>query len=364
MIGTRPATAIVTGAGGQDGYFLTARLLTEQSTVHAVLRPGADAAELRALPGRGRLVVHELDLEDGAGLRLLIGSVGPDELYNLAGVSSVRRSFEDPAAAWRANAEAVQAILEAVRMKSPHTRLYQASSTDMFGATPGAAVVHDERSPLRPQSPYAAAKAAAHVMCGAYRRAFALRVACGILSNHESRRRPGGFLTRQVVDHVREVRRCVSTGTPPEPMRIGNLASQRDWGFAPDYVDGIVRIIRQVSVRAEVAKTSPAPDTADLYRDYVLGTGQLHAVWQLVDRAFALGGVPLRWDRSSSDPSSWSARLAESGQPAVVVDPARLRPADPSAVGTDPTDAFRELGWRPRIGLNGFLTDMLDADLA
>jgi GDPmannose 4,6-dehydratase len=146
-------------------------------------------------------------------------------------------------------------------------------------------------------------------------------------------------------------------------LSVGNLAARRDWGFAPDYVDGMIRILRQLSFRAETAGHASEPDVGSSYRDYVLGTGELHAVWQLIDRAFALGGSPLEWDRTDPDPGRWSARFRDTGNPAIVVDPSLLRPSDPAAIGVDPSLARRELGWRPTVGLDHFLLDMLSADI-
>jgi GDPmannose 4,6-dehydratase len=175
-----------------------------------------------------------------------------------------------------------------------------------------------------------------------------VRIACGILFNHESHRRGPQFLSRKVVDHVLALR----AGTVTEPLALGNLKVQRDWGFAPDYVDGMVAVLRQNA------------DEAASYRDYVLGTGHLHHVWELADRAFALGGFELEWNLDGNDPTTWGAALAGSGEPAVVVDPAFIRPADPRAIAADPTRAQSELGWEPRAGLDTFLEDMLAAGVA
>jgi GDPmannose 4,6-dehydratase len=130
------------------------------------------------------------------------------------------------------------------------------------------------------------------------------------------------------------------------------LKAQRDWGFAPDYVDGMVTMLRQSAVRG-------VPDEAASYRDYVLGTGELHAVWELADRAFALAGFELEWQLDGEDPLAWSARFAGSGEPAVVVDPAFIRPADPKAIAADPRRVEAELGWTAEPGLDRFLEDML-----
>lgn len=356
--GTRPL-AVVTGAAGQDGFFLIKGLVQDGFVVHGTVRRGGSTFK----SGRGTwdqaVVIHELDLEEPAGYAELIAALKPDELYNLAGMSSVATSFVDPAAAWRTNADAVETMLEAVRKHSPATRFYQSSSSEMFGSAPGQESIHDEDSPLRPQSPYAAAKAAAHLLCEAYRRAYDMRIACGILFNHESSRRPATFLTRKVVDHVRALKRApeaVLRQTPP--LAMGNLAARRDWGFAPDYVDGIRRITGQIEVRARVLGETPDEDRGSNYRDYVLGTGELHAVWELVDRAFQLAGLPLEWDLAG-DPSGWSARFRGTSHLAVVVDPTFTRPVDPPAITADSSRARTELGWKPRTGLDPFLREML-----
>ena len=200
----QPRTAIVTGATGQDGYYLVRRLLESGWTVHATARDAAAATAL--FGGHERLRVETRDLHDPGPLCALVGEVRPEELYNLAGESSVGASFADPRATWDSNAHVVVHLLDAVRTDSPGTRFYQASSGEMFGSVPGASVVHDEESALNPQSPYAAAKAAAHLLCRSYRESYDLRIACGILFNHESHRRGGQFLTRKVVDHLHALR--------------------------------------------------------------------------------------------------------------------------------------------------------------
>jgi GDPmannose 4,6-dehydratase len=344
---TRPQTAIVTGATGQDGYFLVRRLLEDGWTVHAPVR---DVAAAQALfDGHERLNAVRRDLRDPAPLAALVGDLQPEELYNLAGESSVGASFDDPWATWETNAHVVVHLLDAIRRDSPGTRFYQASSGEMFGSTPGGDIVHDELSALSPQSPYAAAKAAAHLLCGSYRQSYDVRVACGILFNHESHRRGLRFLSRKVVDHLH----ALDGASARFPLSVGNLKAQRDWGFAPDYVAGMLMILRQASLRGDA-------DVASSYRDYVLGTGELSAVWELIDRAFVLAGFELAWRLDGEDPLAWSAAFADTGEPAVLVDPAFVRPSDPRAIVADPARIRAELGWEPRIGLDSFLLDMLE----
>jgi GDPmannose 4,6-dehydratase len=364
-IAVAPGIAIVTGASGQDGYLLTKRLLAEGWTVHAtVRRPGALKELDASLQAAGRLRIHVVDLLDPSDLFSLIAEVRPDEFYNLAGQSNVARSFADPWYTWRTNAEVVASLLICIREQSPQTRFYQASSTDMFGYVPGGAILHNENSALNPQSPYASAKAAAHLLCRSYREAYGMRIACGILSNHESHRRSAQFLSRKVTDHVRALRRhpeperAVDHGRAP--LLMGNLKIERDWGFAADYVAGMSMILRQIEIRAARLHRTREPDVGQHYRDYVLSTGQTHAVWQLADRAFGLAGFELDWQLDTDDPLLWGASFRATGLPAVIVDPTLLRPADPLTIRVDPSLARQELGWAPHQGLDIFLSDMLD----
>src|SRR5438105_13612623 len=342
----QPRTALVTGATGQDGFYLVRRLLAEGWTVHAAVRD-VEGAE-RLFDHHPQLNAVRRDLRDPGPLCALVGDVRPEELYNLAGESSVGASFADPRATWESNAHIVVALLDAVRNDSPATRFYQSSSGEMFGSAPGACVVHSETSALNPQSPYAAAKAAAHLLCRSYRESYDLRIACGILFNHESHRRGPQFLSRKIVDYLRALR----GGGERQPLALGNLMVQRDWGFAPNYVDAMIAILRQAEARG-------LPDEPRYYRDYVVGTGRLPHVWELADRAFALAGFELVWQLAGADPLEWSAAFADTGEPAVVVDPAFLRPADPQAIVADPARIVEELGWQPVPGLDAFLEDML-----
>jgi GDPmannose 4,6-dehydratase len=363
------ATALVIGASGQDGYFLTQRLLEEDWTVHAVVRESERLTPLLSnSTARDRLRVHTAELTSAESLFDLIARARPVEIYNLASQSSVSRSFADPLLTWRTNADFVALLLECVRVETPHSRLYQASSTDMFGGGDNGTLLCNEDSALNPQSPYASAKAAAHLLCRSYREDYNLRIACGILSNHESHRRRGHFLTRKVADHVRSLRGLKpdeQTRTPP--LKMGNLKIRRDWGFAPDYVEGMRLILRQIKVRAALTaradlleeNKAPMVDEGRAYRDYVLGTGQTHAVWELVDTAFRLIGFDLEWSLEGDDPRRWQAHFCSSGKLAVEVNPLLLRPADPFIIEVDSSRARRELGWSPREGLEIFLTDML-----
>jgi GDPmannose 4,6-dehydratase len=351
--------AIATGVNGQDGYFLTERLLREGWFVHAVTRelPGPDFESSRDI--RSHLRVHKIDLSQPQPLFDLIRETRPEELYNLAGQSSVSKSFVDPLYTWQTNTESVVHLLECLRKYSPKTRFYQASSTDMFGIPPGGTIVFDEDSALNPQSPYASAKAAAHLLCHSYREVYGLRITSGILSNHESHRRPISFLSRKVVEHVSSLRGFSgSRAAEAAPLAVGNLKVRRDWGFAPDYVEGMCRILRQIETRAAVARQSPQTDEGANYRDYVLATGETHAVWELIDSAFTIGGFELGWDLEGDNPAAWRGYFRSTKMPAVIVNPDLLRTAEPLVIRVDPSRAQKELGWAPRPGLEVFLREM------
>lgn len=359
---TQSRVAIVAGAGGQDGFFLTERLLADGWSVHGTSRRASDA-DFEHLAGdmKARFSLHQIDLLKPQPMFDLISSTQPDEFYNLAGQSSVSKSFSDPLYTWQTNAESVVHLLECIRKNSPHTRFYQASSTDMFGIPHDSSAIFNENSALNPQSPYASAKAAAHLLCHSYRQVYGLGIASGILSNHESHRRPASFLTRKVVEHIIGLRGfSESQIAKTSPLAVGNLKIRRDWGFAPDYVEGMCRILRQIQTRAEVSRQSPETDEGANYRDYVLATGETHAVWELIDCAFTIGGFELEWDLEGDDPAAWRGYFRSTKMPAVTVNRDLLRTAEPPVIQVDPGRALKELGWLPRRGLEIFLTDMLD----
>lgn len=351
---------IVTGAAGQDGSYLTERLLQEGATVHALVRSASAAATLRDTGNGRRLHVHVFDVRDANKMGELLHAVRPDEVFNLAGLSSVAASFDRPIETWQSNAGAVVTLMDALRLAAPDAVLYQASSSEMYGSADGAEIRVNEDSRLAPVSPYGAAKAAAHVACGAYRAGFGLRVTCGILFNHESRRRGSGFLTRKIADYVGYVSRLPNAlRATNEVLRVGNLAARRDWGFAPEYADGILRIARQTEYRAEAGQGRNLG--SDQYRDYVLATGIARSVRELIDCAFELAGLPLVWDRTSPDPFEWTARYADLGILAVVSDPSLKRATDPGSIVGDASRAETELGWMPSRDPAAFMSDLLSS---
>lgn len=314
-------TALLTGITGQDGGYLAERLLADGYAVHGLVRAGEDLRELTGrCPGA---VLHEGELLDPVGLESLVAAADPDEVYHLAGISSVAFSWQEPVLTAEVTAIGAARLLELCwqhQQAAGHpVRFLQTSSAEIFGepvVTP-----QDESTPLRPASPYGAAKAFAHHLVGVYRNR-GMWAGAVVLYNHESPRRPPTFVTRKITLGAARI----SLGRQDE-MVLGNLDVRRDWGWAPDYVDAMVRAVRH---------TEPA--------DYVVATGQAHSVRDFVAAAFKRAGV-----------SDWQQR--------VRVDAAFARTADAALQVGDASKARRVLGWQPTVGFDELVGRMVDADL-
>jgi GDPmannose 4,6-dehydratase len=308
--------ALITGVGGQDGHYLAERLLADGLDVHALSLP--DDAPVDGVR------LHLGDVADVERTRALVLEVAPDEVYNLAAVSSVARSWDEPDLTARVNGLAAAGLLESAWWLQERTgravRFVQASSAEIFGVPDRSP--QDEDTPVRPVNPYGAAKAFAHLMVDVYRHR-GLHAVSLVLYNHESPRRPPQFVTRRITAGVA----AIAAGTASR-LTLGNLAAVRDWGWAPDFVDAMVRAAG-----------------ADVARDYVVATGESHSVEEFVAAAFRCAGI-----------DDWAAY--------VEVDPALLRPVDAHALTGDPTRIRTDLGWAPTVGFEDLVRRMVEADLA
>ncbi|WP_129338202.1 GDP-mannose 4,6-dehydratase [Cellulomonas endophytica] len=316
-----PRRALVTGLAGQDGTLLALRLLAEGLEVHGTVRSPEEAAGLGDRPG---LHVHVVDVTDHAAVADVVAAADPDELYHLAGVSSVALSWERPVLTGAVTGLGAVAVLEAARRHQDATgravHVVQASSAEIFGVPDRAP--QDESTPVRPASPYGAAKAYAHHMAGVLR-ARGLFAATVVLYNHESPLRPPGFVTRKITAGAARI----ATEGGGE-LVLGDLSVRRDWGWAEDHVDAMVRAARH-----------DRPD------DFVVATGTTHSVEDLVRLAFARAGV-----------ADWRAH--------VRTDPAFVRPAEAAELVGDASKAARVLGWRPTVPFEEVVARMVDHDLA
>lgn len=316
--------ALITGVTGQDGSYLSELLLSKGYEVHGLKRRSSSFNTER-LDGVYRDIhesgvtffTHYSDLADSVSLINLIREIQPDEIYNLAAQSHVRVSFDIPEYTGDVTALGVARILEAIRAAGVSTRFYQASSSEMFGASPAP---QDESTPLQPQSPYGVAKLYGHWMTVNYREAHDLFACSGILFNHESPRRGETFVTRKITRAVARIKVGME-----KKLYLGNLDAKRDWGYAPEYVEAMWRMMQQ-----------------DEPQDYVVATGQAHTPREFCQVAF--DHVGLDW------------------QDYVEIDPRYYRPLEVNHLLGDATKAGRELGWKPKTTFVELVRLMVDAD--
>jgi GDPmannose 4,6-dehydratase len=312
--------AIITGITGQDGSYLAELLLSKGYEVVGTVRRASAPNYWRIQHLLDRITIKPADLLDQLSIIRVVDEVRPHELYNLAAMSFVPASWEQPMLTGEFNAQGVTRVLEAIRQVDPSIKMYQASSSEMFGKV--REIPQTELTPFYPRSPYGVSKVFAHYITVNYRESYDLFAVSGMLFNHESPRRGLEFVTRKVTDGVARIKLGVA-----DTLSLGNLDAQRDWGFAGDYVEAMWLMLQQ-----------PSAD------DYVIATGISHSVRQLVETAFAHVGL------------DWNAH--------VKLDPRFIRPAEVEHLIGDNGKAKTSLGWKPRVDFTGLVTMMVDADLA
>ncbi len=314
-------TALITGVTGQDGSYLSELLLAKGYGVHGLVRRTSttNTRNIDHLRDAEGFHLHTGDLLDAGGLHRLVDLLQPDEVYNLGAQSEVHLSFDVPYQTGIVNALGATNLLEALRVAAPTARYYQASSSEMFGKA--REIPQSEITPFHPRSPYAASKVHAFWLTVNYRESYGLFACNGILFNHESPRRGERFLTRKVSRAVAEI----ELGRR-DTLSLGNLEARRDWGYAPEYVDAMWRMLQQ--------------DTPD---DYVVGTGRNHSVQDWVEAAFATVGKDWR--------------------DYVVQDPALFRPAEVDVLLADPAKARRVLGWEAKTSFRELVGLMVQAEI-
>jgi GDPmannose 4,6-dehydratase len=314
-----PRRALVTGITGQDGSYLAELLLDKGYDVTGVVRRTSAPNLWRIEHLLDRITLRPADLLDQLSLIRVLHDVEPDEVYNLAAMSFVPASWDQPLLTGEFNSQGVTRVLEAIRHVNRRIRLYQASSSEMYGKV--REVPQTELTPFYPRSPYGVSKVFAHYITVNYRESYDLFAVSGILFNHESPRRGLEFVTRKVTDGVARIKLGLS-----DHLSLGNLDAQRDWGFAGDYVRAMWLMLQQ--------------DRAD---DYVIATGVSHSVKELVEVAFAHAGLP--WEKH------------------VRLDPKFLRPAEVDQLIGDASKARAALGWTPKVDFRGLVQMMVDADI-
>lgn len=335
--------ALITGITGQDGSYLAELLLEKGYEVHGVLRRSSsfNTARINHIyqdphDADRRLFLHHGDLNDASSLNRILRIVRPDEIYNLGAQSHVKVSFDTPEYTAEVTGVGVLRLLEAVRDQEIRPRIYQASSSEMFGKareTP-----QTERTPFHPRSPYAVAKVFAYWATVNYREAYGLFAVNGILFNHESPRRGETFVSRKITRAVARIRHGLQ-----DRLYLGNLESRRDWGYAKDYVEAMWLMLQQSE-----------PD------DYVIATGKTHSVREFCERAFRRAGFDLEWRGTGLEETGIDRGT---GRALVAVDPRYLRPAEVDHLDGDASKARKMLGWEPKVSFEELTDLMTDADL-
>ena len=314
--------AIISGITGQDGSYMAELLLSKGYEVHGIMRRLSSFASGRIdhlISSNPNIHIHYGDLTDSPSLAALISDIQADEFYNLGAMSQVKVSFEVPQYTLETNAIGVLNVLEAIRKFSPHTKFYQASSSEMFGV-PGVPAPYNENTPMMPQSPYGVAKLAAYHLTRQYRDGYGLFATTGILFNHESPRRGGTFVTKKITKAVARIKNGVQ-----DSLVLGNLDAKRDWGWSPEFVEAIYLIMQQ-----------PKPDV------FVVATGETHTIREFVEEAFSYVGL------NSKD--------------YVKIDDKYKRPNEVPLLLGD-ASKIKKLGWEPKMKFNEIVHAMIDYDL-
>jgi len=318
--------ALITGISGQDGSYLAELLLSKGYEVHGIVRRAStfhttrlDHITFGSGKRKERLFLHYGDMTDSSNLNRVLEKVQPEEIYNLAAQSHVQISFEVPEYSAEVDGVGVLRLLDAIRETKLKTRFYQASSSELFGKV--SQPRQDEQSPFYPRSPYAAAKLFGYWTVVNYREAYDIFACNGILFNHESPRRGENFVTRKVTMGIARI-----LAGKEDHITMGNMDAQRDWGYAPEYVELMWKMLQ-----------------ADRPVDYVVGTGETHSVQDFIQAAFDYTG--LDWRKY------------------VRTDPRYLRPTEVDQLCADPARASKDLGWSPRVRFKELVKVMLDADI-
>ena len=317
--------ALITGVTGQDGSYLAEFLLSKGYEVHGIIRRAStfntkriDHIVVDHHDPTARFFFYYGDLSDSEQISNAIYNVKPDEIYHLGAQSHVRVSFDMPEYTGNVTALGTTRIIEAIRRSGNEVKFYQASSSEMFGVSPPP---QNEETPFKPRSPYACAKVYAHLMTVNYREGYDIFACNGILFNHESPRRGETFVTRKVTRAIANI-----IAKKQDKLYLGNLESKRDWGYAPEYVGIMWKMLQN-----------------DKPEDFVIGTGEARSVGEFVEEAFSYAG--LNWDEY------------------VRIDPRYFRPTEPETLIADASKAEKKLGWKPKIGFKELVKIMVDADM-
>jgi GDPmannose 4,6-dehydratase len=334
--------ALITGITGQDGSYLAELLLDKDYEVHGMIRRSSsfNTGRIDHLYNdpeilNSRLFLHYGDLTDSSNLNRLLEKIQPDEIYNLGAQSHVKVSFEVPEYTAEVDAIGTLRFLDAIKDVKLKTRFYQASTSELFGKVQEAP--QSESTPFYPRSPYGIAKLYGYWIIVNYREAYNLFACNGILFNHESPRRGGTFVTRKITQAAARIKYGLQ-----KDLTLGNLEAKRDWGFAPEYVDGMWRMLQ-----------------LDEPEDLVLATGEAHSIKEFVDLAFKELDMKLEWTGQGLEETGIDS---QSGKTLVRVDPRFFRPTEVEMLIGDPSKAKELLDWEPKVKFEELIRVMVESD--
>ncbi len=342
MSPSAPPRALITGISGQDGSYLAELLLSKGYEVHGIIRRTSSVVQSRIEhlyqdphTSGVKLFRHYGDLSDGSNLHRLLTEIRPQEIYHLGAQSHVRVSFEIPEYTADVTGVGTLRLLEAIRDAKIPTKFYNAASSEMFGNAPVLPI--SEATPFRPSSPYACAKIFSYWMTVNYRESYDMFAVNGILFNHESPRRGETFVTRKIVRGLSKL-----AAGHDEILYLGNLDAKRDWGYAPEYVEGMWRMLQ-----------APVPG------DYILATGETHSVREFIAEACAYFGFDLVWEGIGVKEVG---KDKKSGRTLICIDPRYFRPTEVNDLLGDPSKAKKELGWTPKVKFKELVCIMSEAE--
>ena len=334
--------ALITGITGQDGSYLTELLLKKGYEVHGIIRRSSSFNTFRidhlykdeSILNKS-LILHYGDLTDSSNLNRLVEKIQPDEIYNLGAQSHVQVSFELPEYTAEVDGVGTLRFLDAIRETGIKTKFYQASTSELYGKVQE--IPQTEQTPFYPRSPYGVAKLYAYWIVVNYREAYDIFACNGILFNHESERRGKTFVTRKISVAVSKIILGLQ-----DSLSIGNLDAKRDWGYAPEYCEGMWRMLQ-----------AEKPD------DYVMATGETHAVREFIEESFDVLGEEIIWEGEGIDEKGI---LKSSGQMVVNINPRYFRPTEVDLLIGDPSKAKTNLGWVPKVTFAELVKIMVTAD--
>ena len=333
--------ALITGITGQDGSYLAELLLSKDYDVYGIIRRSSSINTDRIDHIFDKLKLFYGDTSDSLSIDSIISKIVPDEIYNLAAQSHVAVSFEIPEYTGQVDALGTLRLLEAVKKHAPKCKIYQASTSELYGKVQE--IPQKETTPFYPRSPYGVAKLYSFWICKNYRESYDMFISNGILFNHESERRGETFVTRKITIGLSKIVNDLKNGDEISPLKLGNIYTKRDWGYAPDYVEGMWRVLQH--------------DVAD---DFVLSTNETHTIKEFISEACEYCDIDLYWEGNDVDEIGIDRN---SGKTIITIDKKYFRPCEVDILIGDNTKAKNVLGWKPSVTFNELVKIMMSHDL-